>query len=425
MLEDKSLALFRSNQSLQALANDLEAQVNERTDELQTALNAAQEATAVKSEFLAMMSHEIRTPMNGILGMAQLLAMSTLNEEQASQLSLIRQSGDILMLLIDDILDFSKIEAGKVELDLQKTDLYSDLTTVIELYRPLAEQKKLTLNLSSNLVEPGWLQVDVRRFRQIASNLISNAIKFTHSGSIDVHLSTQLASKTLIDVELSVQDTGIGIAPEKLGRLFKAFSQVDASINRLYGGTGLGLVISSRLAEAMGGSINVTSRKELGSCFTVKLRCARTSFTKNIEKPKQQDGFPTDLNIRSVLVVDDNAVNRILVVSFLKKLGIQPDIATDGVEAVECVKSKQYDVILMDVQMPNLDGLQATRLIRAMPLTKQPFIIALTASAFESDRQLAVEAGMDTFLSKPFQFEELVQHLKICYQKMYPLQVHL
>ncbi len=414
LLEDKSLALFGTNQALQELARGLEAQVKARTDELQTALNAAQEAAVVKSEFLAMMSHEIRTPMNGILGMAQLLALSRLDNEQASHLKIISQSGDMLMLLIDEILDFSKLEAGKISLDFQKTDLVADLTAVIALYRPLAEQKNLALALTFDQQEPCWLLADVLRFRQIANNLISNAIKFTQAGAIQIHLTTRMASPEWVDVTFDVRDTGIGIAPDKLCRLFKPFSQADASINRMYGGTGLGLAISNCLAEAMGGGIGVTSQYGKGSCFTVKLRCAHFSVAVSPRKPKEKTKFPIHLGVRSVLVVDDHAVNRTLVVSFLKKLGIHPDIAIDGAEALEFVKAKPYDIILMDVQMPNLDGLQATRLIRAMPLKKQPFIIALTASAFESDRQSAEQAGMDTFLSKPFRFEELVQHLKRC-----------
>jgi two-component system, sensor histidine kinase len=413
VLEAKSLEVFTSNQSLKELALDLEKKVNVRTSELQAALISAQEATAVKSEFLAMMSHEIRTPMNGILGMAQLLAMSKLDSEQTSHLDTIRQSGDMLMLLIDDILDFSKIEAGKIELDLQEIFLVDHLKAVVDLYKPLAEKKNLNLSLAVNLCSTLKLRLDIHKIRQIVSNLISNAIKFTQSGSIELIISTQSMQPNLVDVTLEVKDTGIGIAPEKINRLFKAFSQADSSINRLYGGTGLGLAISSRLAEAMKGSLSVSSQYGFGSCFTLKLCAEQSEFNEVIKKPAISDDLSNKLAIYSILVVDDNAVNRLLAVSFLKKMGINADTANDGAEALELIKVKDYEVILMDVHMPNLDGLEATKLIRSMPLKKQPFVIALTASTFESDRKIAEKAGMNAFISKPFKFDDLKKSLSL------------
>ena len=413
VLEAKSLEVFTSNQSLKELALNLEKKVNVRTSELQAALISAQEATAVKSEFLAMMSHEIRTPMNGILGMAQLLAMSHLDSEQTSHLETIRQSGDMLMHLIDDILDFSKIEAGKVELDLQEIFLVDHLKAMIDLYRPLAEKKNLDLSLVVDLCSSLKLRVDIHKIRQIVSNLISNAIKFTQSGSIELKLSTKSIPPNLVEVTLQVIDSGIGISAEKINRLFKAFSQADSSINRIYGGTGLGLAISSRLAEAMEGSLCVSSDYGVGSCFTLKLCAEQSEFKEVIEKPAISDDLSNKLEINSILVVDDNAVNRVLAVSFLKKLGMHADTANDGAEALELIKVKDYEVILMDVHMPNLDGLEATKLIRSMPLKKQPFVIALSASTFESDRKIAEKAGMNAFISKPFKLEDLKQSLSL------------
>lgn len=412
-LEVKSLEAFTSNQSLKELTLDLENKVNVRTSELQAALISAQEATAVKTEFLAMMSHEIRTPMNGILGMAQLLAMSQLDSEQRSHLDIIRQSGDMLMLLIDDILDFSKIEAGKVELDLQETFLVDHLKAVIDLYKPLAEKKGLTLSLSVNFCNSFKLHVDIHKIRQIVSNLISNAIKFTQSGSIELMLSTQLIQANLVEVTLQVKDTGIGIADEKINRLFKAFSQADSSINRLYGGIGLGLATSNRLAEAMQGSLSVSSQHGLGSCFTLKIFAEQTVINEFIKKPTASDDLSNKLAINSILVVDDSAVNRILAVSFLKKMGVHADTANDGAEALELIKFKDYEVILMDVHMPNIDGLKATKLIRSMPLKKQPFVIAISASTFESDRKIAEESGMNAFISKPFKLDDLKKSLSL------------
>lgn len=411
VLEAKSLEVFASNQTLKELALNLEKKVSERTSELQAAVICAQEATAVKSEFLAMMSHEIRTPMNGILGMAQLLAMSQLDPIQASHLDTIRQSGDMLMLLIDDILDFSKIEAGKIELDLQEIFLVDHLNAVINLYNHLAENKNLTLSLKTNLSNSFKLRIDIHKLRQIVSNLISNAIKFTKSGSIELVLSTLLIRPNLVELTLEVKDTGIGIPEEKLDRLFKAFSQADTSISRLYGGTGLGLAISKRLAEAMDGSLTVSSQYGLGSCFTLRLCAEQIELNEVNEIPIVSDVPSNKLAINSILVVDDNAVNRLLAVSFLKKLGIKADTANDGAEAIEYIKLKDFEVILMDVHMPILDGLEATKLIRSMPLKKQPFVIAISASTFESDKKIAEKAGMNAFISKPFKFEDLKKAL--------------
>lgn len=413
VLEAKSLEVFASNQTLKELALNLEKKVSERTSELQAAVICAQEATAVKSEFLAMMSHEIRTPMNGILGMAQLLAMSQLDPIQASHLDTIRQSGDMLMLLIDDILDFSKIEAGKIELDLQEIFLVDHLNAVINLYNHLAENKNLTLSLKTNLSNSFKLRIDIHKLRQIVSNLISNAIKFTKSGSIELVLSTLLIRPNLVELTLEVKDTGIGIPEEKLDRLFKAFSQADTSISRLYGGTGLGLAISKRLAEAMDGSLTVSSQYGLGSCFTLRLCAEQIELNEVNEIPIVSDVPSNKLAINSILVVDDNAVNRILAVSFLKKLGIKADTANDGAEAIEYIKLKDFEVILMDVHMPILDGLEATKLIRSMPLKKQPFVIAISASTFESDKKIAEKAGMNAFISKPFKFEDLKKSLSL------------
>jgi two-component system, sensor histidine kinase len=413
VLEAKSLEVFASNHSLVELAHNLEEKVRIRTSELQAALNVAEEATAVKSEFLAMMSHEIRTPMNGILGMAQLLAMSQLDKEQRTHLDIIRQSGDMLMLLIDDILDFSKIEAGKNELDLQANNLIDDLKIIVDLYRPLAEKKNINFHFEIESFTPSTFLIDIQKVRQIVGNLISNAIKFTSSGLIEIKLSTQLMPSNLVQIILQVIDSGIGIASEKIDRLFKAFSQADSSINRLYGGTGLGLAISSRLAEIMGGEISVTSKLGVGSCFTVKLYADYASLNEKFEEPTTINTVINKLIIDSVLVVDDNAINRLLAVSFLKKIGIHADVAIDGLEAVELIKLKNYEAILMDVHMPNLDGLEATKLIRSMPLSKQPYIIALSASTLESDRKIAEHSGMNAFLSKPFKLDDLKQKLSL------------
>ena len=413
LLEEKSLALFHSNQELKQLASSLETQVAQRTADLKAAVLAAQAAAAAKSEFLAMMSHEIRTPMNGILGMAQLLELTPLSAHQQKQLKVLRSSGDSLMVLIDDILDFSKIEAGKIDLDIRETNVQSELERATALFRPLADQKGLTLRLDVQEKISQSVLTDSNKLRQIVNNLVANAIKFTSRGGVELQMRTELTSSGQVDLHVGVSDTGIGIAEENIDRLFKAFSQADASINSQFGGTGLGLAISARLANAMGGRIDVRSQHGIGSTFDLFLPCkiaegqslsANDTPNPNLSLDKQKLDM---VAAKRFLVVDDQMINRELAVGFLKIFGINADTACDGDEAVQLIKQGDYDVILMDVRMPSMDGLAATRIIRGLPLHKQPFIVAQTANVFATDKELSARAGMNDFLSKPLRLTEI------------------
>lgn len=413
LLEEKSLALYKSNQGLQSLALDLEQKVLQRTQELQIALEKAESATKAKSEFLAVMSHEIRTPMNGIMGMSQLLDMTALSNEQKEYLSAIRASGDALLSLINDILDFSKIEAGKLDLEHRPFNLHTEFDSIFSLYRPLIEKNQLQFYSTINPTLPPYVQGDSLRLRQILSNLISNAIKFTHKGSISVSIDYEAFADNEITLRVRVKDTGIGIPENRLESLFLAFSQVDSSTTRQFGGTGLGLVISERLALAMGGSISVQSVVNQGSCFSFTIRLKTLSEFIDTPKSSLVHTENTKSHQQHILVVDDSHINRRVALRLLEKLGIQADTATSGQEAIEKIKKQHFDVVFMDIQMPEMDGLQATEAIRALRLAHQPYIVALTANAFETDRQRSLAAGMNDFLSKPFLFEDLKEKLTL------------
>lgn len=392
---------------------NLEALVEARTTELRLAMNnlstmkdRAEAATRAKSEFLSNMSHEIRTPMNAVIGFGDLLKKTKLDDTQKDYVETICISGELLLSLINDILDISKIESQKITLEEIGFDLRALIANILKILAQKAADKKLALNMIYPESVPRYFKGDPTRIRQIILNLAGNAVKFTDRGNVTVTvraLYKRMANNPeMAALELSVKDTGIGISREKQSAIFEAFEQVDASITRKFGGSGLGLTITKALVQIMGGTIRVESEEGKGSDFIIALNLKKAAAPADDSEPAvETDGPQTDTRGLSVLVVEDNPLNQKLMTILLQQLNCIADMAGNGDEAAAKADTKPYDVIFMDLQMPVMDGFMATELIRARGKNRGTPIIALTAKVFQEDNDRCTASGMNDFLTKP------------------------
>jgi CheY-like chemotaxis protein len=402
-------------QELRKARDDLELRVQERTAELQDSLEAAKESVKAKAAFLANMSHELRTPMNAVIGFSSLLLDDNLTQEHREYIEAIRKGGEAQLAIIDDILDYSRAERDKVELEHQPFSLKRLIDESLEMVATQASKRGLNLSHTINYGTPDTIIGDHGRLRQILVNLLSNSVKFTDKGDVSLSVSSKVIKGNEYQISFLVKDTGIGISQDKMNQLFQPFTQLERTLSRKRDGVGLGLAITKNLVELMGGKIWADSIPGQGTTFHVMIP-AETIHGKQLDFGRMDSGIASEsfpgLKPMRILVAEDNPSNQRVLVEMLKRLGYRADAVADGREVIQALERQDYDLVLMDIKMPEMDGITATQVIRKLQPENGPKIIAITAFTLEGDREKCLEAGMDDYIAKPVQIGELVEALK-------------
>jgi len=405
--------LISGNDEFSRLANTF----NTMTKSLKESIDLMEHAVQSKGDFLANMSHEIRTPMSGVLGMLTLLEDTKLDDEQIEYIESMRLCGDGLLVVINDILDISKLEAGKLHIEVLPFDFRKTISECCYLLDVQASNKGLNIRSTIDAKVPETLIGDKLRIRQILLNIINNSIKFTDKGDIDLSIKVESHAADKYLLSFTIIDEGIGISLEEQKKLFKPFSQVDNSITRKYGGTGLGLIICAQLIKQMKGSISVESEKGKGTSFTVKIPLVKTQSIKKIKSSSPFNRFSVEEKLADkypikILLAEDNNINQAIAKKLFQKLGYDIDIAKDGIEAVTAVQEVKYDLIFMDMQMPNMDGVTATKAIIKDQPEDHPYIVAMTANVLSQDREKCFDAGMEDFVGKPVDIDNIIRAIE-------------
>lgn len=410
IIEEKSRELYTLNQELQEINNSLEAKIQERTAELEEAMQRSEAASQAKSKFLSNMSHEIRTPLNAIVGLTDILEMEDLPQKGGELVQNIKHSADTLMALITDILDFSAIESGKVSFEDVIFDFQYLCRRLKETFRHQAANKGLRFVLAIDDDIPQFLIGDPTKLNQVLINLIGNAIKFTEVGKIRMDVELLERSEDTVKVQIEVSDSGIGIPDDRLEGIFQKFEQAESSTKRKFGGTGLGLAITKELIELQNGAIWVESTHGMGSTFGFHLTF---KIGVKLQEGKQQDREEIDISSLKILIAEDNEMNQYVMKQVFSKWNLEPEFAWNGIEVLEKMQKSSYDLLLLDMHMPEMDGLETATSIRSGQVPQQEIpIIGLTADVFTETRDALLKAGVTHFLTKPINIPQLFSKLK-------------